>query len=425
LTKIVISIEKGEGLRLYGPLVLKVLKGSVSILGAELKPNDEVEVRAYRSYSILSLESSEIEIKVGEGGRIEFPVREDHYLKWLELADTLLDSIDRPSIIAVVGPVESGKTSYAALLANRAISRGLAPAILDADIGQADIGPPGFISLSYPEGWITWLRELNPVAMKFVGSIEPSHVVGRMISGINSLIRRALKDGLGLIVIDTDGWVQGLQAIEAKIDILDSIGIDALIVMGDRLLYESLRRSLSAPTYLLPSPTVKITRNPSDRKTLRKENYRRFIGNNKREIDLRKVAIKGSCLLNGSPVEDDSIKRYVKEVLDNKVLAISELPGTLCIALESTEPPEAQQVKVLQKRLNKDIIVIYSGGFRGVLSSLRDPEGYDHPAILSDLDFSEKKAIFITSYTGEVREVIFSRIRLTNEFDEIRGRIWI
>jgi len=425
LSKVILSINKGDGLRLYGPLTLRVLKGQVSLLGAELSSNDIIDIKSLRSYSVLAVEDSELEVNVKEGGRVEFPVKEEHYMSWLRLADTILDSIESHSTIAVLGPVESGKTSYAALLANRAISRGVAPSVIDADIGQADIGPPGFVSLSYPGSWITWLRELEPVVMKFVGSIEPGPVMGKLISSVKILVEKSRKDGLGITIIDTDGWVQGLQAVEAKIDMLDSVGVDMAVVLGDEILYNVLRKALEAPVYYLPSPEVKIVRGVGERRLLRKENYRRFLEGFEREIDLEKVTVKGSCLFNGIFREDGGLKKTVLETLGSKVLAISEMPGFLCIAIESKEPPDQQNIRNLQKKVNKDVIVIHTGGTIRILSSLRDPEGFDHPALLTELDISEKKAIFRTKYDGEVREVIFSRIRLNESFEEIRGRIWI
>ncbi len=423
--KTTLLLEEGEDLRLYGPLSLTVKKGLLTLLGAELKKGDRVEINRYRSYVAIANESTEVEISVKKGGKIEFPANEEHISEWIKVADSLLDSLEKPSTVAVVGPVESGKTSYTAFLANRALSKGIIPAIIDADIGQADIGPSGFVSLAYAETWVTWLRELNPSLMKFVGSIEPSHVIGKLISSIAKLIEEALKEGAGIVIVDTDGWTQGIQALESKVDLLDSIRSDIVIVLEDELLYNFLKKSIDAPVYYLPSPSIKVARDPSDRKLLRRENYKRFLDSKEVEVDLNKVSVKGSCLLQGTPLSDRSLEKIIVDTLSARVLLISEIPGVLCIGIESKEPPDSQALKALQRKIGRDIIAVYSGAFSRILSSLRDSRGFDHPALLLDINLKEGKALFKTNYDGDIREVIFSRIRLSESFEEIRGRIWI
>ncbi|MEB3859660.1 MAG: hypothetical protein LRS43_00455, partial [Desulfurococcales archaeon] len=177
MVEVSLRLEKGEGVRVFGPARVRVARGLVSVLGAELGEGEEVNIDRYRSYYVKSLGSSEIEASIGGEGRIEAPSRgEEPYDEWLSIADMVISSCPSRCRVAVVGPPESGKTSFTALLANRSLVRGLPTGVVDSDIGQADVGPPGFVSLAMPDSWVTWLRGLDPVDMRFVGSIEPSHV---------------------------------------------------------------------------------------------------------------------------------------------------------------------------------------------------------------------------------------------------------
>ncbi len=429
MPRLTLELEAGEQARLFGPTKVRVLEGTASILGAELGPGEEFELGRNRSYSIIALEpGARVEVEVGEGGRVEAPVEgEDHYLKWVEAADNILEEASRQAVVAVVGPVEAGKTSYAALLANRALAHSIAPAIIDADIGQADIGPPGFVSLAMPSSWVEWLRNLDPILMRFVGSIEPGPVAGRLITAVAEMVSHARERGAGIVVIDTDGWAEGVQALELKVDIAWASRADFIVVLGSEDLASYLRRSTQATVYTLPSPDVKAVRDRSDRRSLRAENYKRFLSRETVEVDLRRVAVRGSCALSGSRLEDPTLKREVLHTLGTEPVLATRYPGGLCIVVKSESPPDQQAVRALQRRLGqRELLVVHTGGMRGVLSALTTRDGRDYPALLLDVDLDSGRALFSTCCQVEPVAVSFSRLRLGEDYTEAgRGRIWI
>jgi polynucleotide 5'-hydroxyl-kinase GRC3/NOL9 len=429
LTRLVLELSPGEQARLFGPTRVRVVEGVASILGAELGRGEEFELGRHRSYSITALDpGARVEVSVGEGGRVEAPVEgEDHYFRWLEVADDIIEEASRQSLVAVVGPVEAGKTSYTALLANRALAHSIAPAIIDADIGQADVGPPGFVSLAMPSSWVEWLRYLDPVFMRFVGSIEPGPVAGRLITAVREAAGEARRRGAGIIVVDTDGWVEGVQALELKADLAWASGADFIVVLGSDELASYFRRATQATVYSLPSPGVKAVRDRGDRRSLRAENYRRFLSGASIEVDLRRVAVRGSCAFSGEPLEDPAIKRETLHALGLEPLLATRYPGGLCIVVDSESQPDPQTVRALQKRLNtRELLVVHTGGMKGVLSALTTGEGTDYPALTVEVDVQEWRAVFTTCCEVEPVAVSFSRLRLGEDYSEAgRGRIWI
>jgi polynucleotide 5'-hydroxyl-kinase GRC3/NOL9 len=424
-----IELGPGEQARVFGPARIRVVQGTVSILGAELAPGEAFELRRYRSYPVTALSSKAvIEVEVSEGGKVEAPAEgESHYLQWLEVADKIIEESRGPTTVMVVGPVEAGKTSFAALQANRALAHSIISAIVDADIGQADIGPPGFVSLAIPSSWVEWLRSLEPVRMKFVGSIEPAPVAGRLITATRELVDYAKSRGSGIVVVDTDGWVEGWQALELKADMAWAMQADYIVVLGSEGLASYLRRTTGARVYSLPSPNVKAERDRSDRRMLRAENYRRFLEGVEVEVDLTRVRVRGSCSLGGEPLKDDSVAREVVHNLGVEALLIAKYPGGMCIVVDSQSPPDPQALRNLQRRLGQhEILVVHTGGFQGVLSALTDRNGNDYPAILKTLDLKARRAVFSTCCKVEPIAVSFSRLRLGEDFTEIaRGRVWV
>ncbi|MEB3779885.1 MAG: hypothetical protein GSR85_06615 [Desulfurococcales archaeon] len=425
--RIEINLSRGEKARIFGPASLQVHTGRVVLLGAELAKGDSVRIADSRSYTLKSEGDSLVEVILEGYGRVEAPRDEEEPIdEWIYIADTILDECDKPCVITVIGPVDAGKTSFSALVSNRALSRNVLPAIVDADIGQADIGPPGFISLGMPDTWITWLRELEPVAMRFIGSIEPGPVAGRILASVASLVNEGLLRGAGVVIIDTDGWVSGWSAVEYKLDLVRLVKASHVVVMGDIDLYRFVERSVSSKVYYARSPLVYAERDVSDRRRLRSENYQKYIGGESREVDLTKVSIHGSCLLSGSMVSDESIYRISREALKSDIITITRYPGGLCILVDSDEQPDTQTIKSLQRKLGSETIVIHRGGMTNILAALSGPDGNDYPALLESVDLDSMKALFKTRYTGPVVRVIFGRIRLTPEYrEEGARRLWI
>jgi polynucleotide 5'-hydroxyl-kinase GRC3/NOL9 len=135
-----------------------------------------------------------------------------------------LDAARAGGALFLIGGVDSGKSTLAAILVNAAIEAGRATAIVDADTGQSDIGPPTCVGMARVTGSIRSLDTLPAGAIDFVGSSSP---VGHLLSAAASahaMTAAARETGAEIIVIDTTGLISGgvARALKsAKIRLLD------------------------------------------------------------------------------------------------------------------------------------------------------------------------------------------------------------
>ena len=426
MVKVTVSLEPGDLIRVFGPAVLRVASGRVSVLGAELGVGEVFPVGEFRSYVVKGLESSSVEVELERDARVELASPEEEpYDEWVEVADSIVSSCLERCTVAVLGPVDSGKTSFTALLANRGLLHGLKVAILDADVGQADLGPPGFIGLAYPRAWVSWLRFLEPRLLRFIGSIEPAPLVGRIISSCVELQLVAFSEGAQLLVVDTDGWVEGWSALEYKVDLLRALKADYVVVVGDDKLSAYMERAFPGRVYRLVRPMVQAVRGVEDRRRLRQDNYRRFLEGDVVELDINSIPVYGACI---SGLEASSkLVELVAETLEDRVSTVTEYPGGLCVYIEGGGPEAQQALKELQKKLHGlEVMIIPLSTATMILSALRDERGFDCPALLLDVDVKHGKARFKTKCRGPFKAAIISRVRLAEDYREAaRGRIWI
>lgn len=126
-------------------------------------------------------------------------------------ASTIAELASAPGRVFVVGGVDSGKTTFALDLAKAGLAAGHPVAIVDSDLGQSTIGPPGTVGLKVirePDDLDRRLGEAD--ALSFVGSMSPRGHFLPLITGTAKLVMRAIEMGVRQIVVDTSGLIDGV-----------------------------------------------------------------------------------------------------------------------------------------------------------------------------------------------------------------------
>jgi len=422
--KVVIELDTEELVRVSGPAKLHIVKGKVIVLGAILMPGDEVMVHGTRSYAVKCVDKCSIEVDIGDGASIERPqAKEEPLDSWISKVDELLDSGCRSFI--VVGPVDAGKTSIAALIANRVIYRGGRVAIVDADVGQADIGPPACVSSATVDKYVFWLRELYAEKIRFIGSIVPQRFEKRIVGAVVDLVWEYRKEGIDHVVVDTDGWISGASALEYKAEMARYADIDAAICIGcEGILvdmFKSYFNALKCGAHLLASPKVKRTRDRDVRRLLRSEAYKRYLGQlHERIVELKTTPVLGTCLFSGRLFGADELKELTA-ILGVRVVAASETNDTINIVVE--QYPRQQAIDELISKKAKHVYVRVVGDEVNVLAGIIGPNGKEEAiGIVKEIDYTNMKMKIVTPYQGEIKAVILGVIKLSDDMVE-SGRV--
>jgi len=417
--KVQLVLEPGHIVRVEGPLRAHVIYGQVLVLGAVFNAGDEFEVPQHRSYAVKALVESRIDFEVGHGGIIERPRFGE------EVIDTWVYSVDEAlrkdcRTFMVIGPVDVGKSSVTALIANRALLRGLRVGVVDADVGQADVGPPACVSAAEARRFVLWLRELRAEYMRFVGSITPQRVERRIVAGVVELAAKLRSAGVDVIVVDTDGWVQGLNSLEYKAEMARYLAVDTVYVVGDEKLYKMAKNMFAGQrcgVFYLPSPRVKHERDREERRSLRSQAYRRYLEPlYERIIELDKVSIYGSCFFSGEILPENHAK-MLQELLRVPVIAASETYDTVYVV--TVGQPEPAGIEKAASVYQKQVYILDKNLVVNALVSLIGPDGEEKAlAILRGIDLRQMVAKLATPYTGEVKGLVLGGIRLSEDYEE-------
>ena len=112
-------------------------------------------------------------------------------------------------LILILGDTDTGKTSLAAALAGGLAARGLPVGVVDADLGQSQIGPPAALGLGRVSAPIAALADAELLALAWVGRTSPPGVEEALWAGAGRLVDRARALGLRPVLVDTGGLVLG------------------------------------------------------------------------------------------------------------------------------------------------------------------------------------------------------------------------
>jgi len=93
--------------------------------------------------------------------------------------------------LLMLGGVDVGKTCTVTSIAIRFYEQGLKVAVVDADGGQSDIGPPCCIGMGILEKRIRKLSEVPLHSLYFVGNTSPNGCMRECVRGAVAAVKKA------------------------------------------------------------------------------------------------------------------------------------------------------------------------------------------------------------------------------------------
>jgi polynucleotide 5'-hydroxyl-kinase GRC3/NOL9 len=133
----------------------------------------------------------------------------------------------------LVGDTDTGKSTLAIYLANMAIRRGLAPSVIDGDMGQGDLAPPTAIGAVILSKEVVDLRDadVNSNLFEFIGNISPAGFEGLVAKKLGSMLDRT-RPLADICIVNTDGYVRD-GGVQYKEMIAEELQPDVVICLGD------------------------------------------------------------------------------------------------------------------------------------------------------------------------------------------------
>jgi polynucleotide 5'-hydroxyl-kinase GRC3/NOL9 len=413
-------IEKGKTLLVDGPASVSLISGEISVLGAPLQLEETLIVREGKRLPLWVGTKATVELRLGEGASVNEADAGTVPSSWAEAEKELL-SLDKPVTVTVIGSVDSGKTSFCTFLVNMAVNEKLRTAVIDADLGQSDVGPPSTVGFNFIAEPVKDLFEIEAQDAFFVGSASPSGAISKIIDGLTFLKAKVMDQGADFVVINTDGWVEGEEASAYKIRLAETLDSSAVVGLRQKNELNQILDALNdIKVVTIESPQLVQPRNREKRKLLRELSYKKYMkGAKMQSFSLGWVKVKNSLLGSGGQMHRKRLET-LNNLLQKRSVYSEETVAAILVVLKRNEALTEEQVKAAEDYFGKRIKVILEGDEEGLLVGLKNEENnFLGIGILHEVDYKRKTLKVYTPVNQKPFMLCFGQIKLNKNFREI------
>jgi polynucleotide 5'-hydroxyl-kinase GRC3/NOL9 len=326
----------------------------------------------------------------------------------------------------LVGGIDSGKTTFCTLLANAAVAAGRRVAIVDADVGQSEIGPPTCIGMAVADEPFAGLSDLIPAALAFVGSTSPRGALLEMTVSIRRMADAAAEREPDLTLVDTTGLVrppQGVRLKQGKFALLNPEQVVALQKRGEcEPILASLAHSERVAVHRLPVPVVIANKTAVVRAQRRASRFARyFTGAQVHRYLLDEVALTGTWL-NGERPLAPHLMNFIGTSLGVRVFHAERQEGRLCI-VSSGPIVSARGIGAVQEEFRtQELIVTHASSLRHLVVGMAD--GNDKllgVGLIEELDFRRREIGILSPLRAPaaIRLLHFGLLRVKPDGNEL------
>lgn len=417
------TVDNGKTLLVDGPASVTVASGKAEVFGSVLGGSSKVVIREGKRLPFTVMEKASFQISLGENANVEEVDGNTIPPSWSKSYEELTKLDKKPVTAVVLGTVDSGKTSFCTYLVNNLLREKRKLAVLDGDLGQSDIGPPCTVAYTFVTKPLTDLFNLELENAFFVGVTSPSAAINKVIESLATLKRQIVEGNPDVIVVNTDGWVGGEDAVNYKVRLVEELSPDIVFCIQQKDELAPLLNALEKfKNVIVESPMAIRQRSREKRKSLRELGYIKHLKNAKvQSFPVSWLKIEDDWLL-GLDKASGNVKhaRKVYELLGMKPLHFAELPDKICIVIGGGRWVNRDNIKKIEEFTKKKVVIVRKGEEAGLLTALYDQKRkFLGIGILQEVDFLRKTLKIYTPVSENVSAVAFGRVKLDKNMKEI------
>ncbi len=350
-------------------------------------------------------------------------MKEILYSIWDEVLSELTSGTGN---ILLLGGTDTGKTTFVNQIINRFIQTGQSSAIIDADLGQSEIGPPCCVALGYPNNEVKALSEIKPERLVFVGNTTPVDNLLELVTGIQRLA--AIGNGRRLVV-DTGGYIQGFGAQRLIRSTCDLLTPDHIVLLQrDNEMHAISKLLKSRSIWKIHQPGVpdciggKARNYRIQRRVLKFAAY--FSDASMHSFDLDDIALVGGWLGNGEPLPSNLFAFVRNNLQSEGQLYYAELQGrSLYLLTDKAVSLESPRMAAVQQELGvQSLTVTVISRLKNLLLGLEAGNGrLLGMGILGNIDFRRRSLEIVTPVRRPelTSRIIAGRLRITTNGKEL------
>lgn len=417
------TVEKNKTLLVDGPASVVLISGKAEAFGATMTTAGRVVIREGKRLPFAVRETANFDISLGENATAEEVDGDTVPASWTDSWQELMKISSRPVVALVLGTVDSGKSSFCTYLVNKAVSEKRKVAVVDGDLGQSDIGPPCTVAYNLISKPITDLFNLQARNAIFVGFTSPNRVTNKVIEALLALEKESLTGNPSLLIVNTDGWVEGECAVNYKVELVKTLEPQIIFCIQQK---DELAQVCDTVgdfrKIMVESPQAIRQRDTEKRKSLRELGYIKYLkGSKVQSLSLGWIKVEDSELFGlcqTHPGARQASKIY--GLLGMKPLHVAELGDRICVVIGRRRWIEGDRIKKLQEVTGKKVVVTRKGEEEGVFAGLYNASRkFLGVGVLQEIDYLRKSVKVCTPVSGDIGILALGNVRLDRNMKEL------
>jgi polynucleotide 5'-hydroxyl-kinase GRC3/NOL9 len=265
-----------------GPASVELISGKAEVFGNPLKEAKRVLVREGKRMPFYAPETAVVNIMLGANAVASEVEGSTVPQSWSKPVNTVLGLQKKPVVIIVLGASDSCKSSFCTYMLNKLVSEQRKVAVIDGDLGQSDIGPSASIGYAVATKPVSEIYNLRMQNGYFIGVTSPAAAAKNTVKGLSTMMNEALSREVDCVLVNTDGYVSGDEAISYKLQVIKELKPDVVVGVQMQGELDELMSYLGGGGLMMvePSPAVNV-RSPEKRKILRESTYAKYLKKSK------------------------------------------------------------------------------------------------------------------------------------------------
>jgi polynucleotide 5'-hydroxyl-kinase GRC3/NOL9 len=416
------TLQKGKTLLVDGPASINITSGTAEVFGAVLKEGKNVLVRSGKRLPFEAKTNLTVNIMLGEGASIDEAEGSTIPDTWNNIPEEILTLETPAPIIMILGGVDSGKTSLCTYLCNKLLNADKQVAIVDGDLGQSDIGPPSTIGYTVIKRPIIDIFNAKAENCYFIGFTTPSKARNKVIQRLTEIKNEISKSSVNYIIVNTDGWIDGEEAIEYKVRLIEELNADLVIGIEQNETLTPILEKVKPRKAMVCKPSKFIKkRDRAQRKLLRELSYKKYLKNAKvRSLPLSWVTIKGAPLTFTNSYRNIQQIKELQRALDVKVFHFEESRDKISIVIGRNKWIDEERLLKFEEKTRKKLEILREGFEEGLLVALEDSQNnFLGIGVIRGVNYKRKTIRVYTPVTSEISTVHVGQVRLDKELKEV------
>jgi polynucleotide 5'-hydroxyl-kinase GRC3/NOL9 len=200
----------------------------------------------------------------------------------------------------VIGAADAGKSTFCRFLYDFLVQSSRSCAIIDADVGQKDIGPPACITSGFPG--LAPGEAPRIAGYYFVGDVTPVRHFLPMIVGVSELTHSVDAE---FRIVNTTGLIHGI-GLPLKDSKIQALRPDVIVaIQRSREAEVMLRSHRNLSILRLPASSKAVLKTPDDRRRSREKAFRAYFEQAvEYQLKIDSLIFQRSLIFNGKPIRN-------------------------------------------------------------------------------------------------------------------------